>query len=128
MDLGKINRDSEDRSVIWGAVVASVIALVTLINAGLAAGAGDRASAGGFGVIGLVLLALAYGVYRGSRACAVAVFALWVGNLALGALAYGPGSVLGVWNVVFTAMLFAGMRGAFAQASRPADPRSTRTA
>lgn len=125
MDLGKINRDSEDRSVIWGAVVASVIALVTLINAGLAAGAGDRASASVFGLIGVVQLGLAYGVYRGSRACAVAVFALWVGNLALSALVYGPGSVLSVLNVVFTVMLFAGMRGVFAQHART--PRPART-
>ena len=126
MDLGKINRDSEDRSVIWGAVVASVIALVALINAGLAAGAGDLASAGLFGVIGLVQLGLAYGVYRGSRACAVAVFALWAGSLALSALAYGPGSVVSVLNVVFTVMLFAGMRGVFAQHARraPSIPRA----
>lgn len=75
MDLGKITRDSKGRSVVWGALVASVLALVNLINAGLAAGAGDRPSAGVFGMIGGVLLALAYGVYRGSRACAIAVFA-----------------------------------------------------
>ena len=105
--------------MIWGAVVASVIALVTLINAGLAAGAGDQASAGMFALIGLVQLALAYGVYRGSRACAVAVFALWVGNLALSALLYGPGSVVSVLSVAFTVMLFAGMRGVFAQHARP---------
>lgn len=122
MDLGKITRDSEDRSVVWGAVVASVIALVNLILAGLAAGAGDGQSAGVFGTIGVVLLALAYGVYRGSRACAVAVFGFWAASLALSAWAYGPGSVLSVPNVVFTVMLFAGMRGVFAQAARVPGP------
>jgi hypothetical protein len=120
MDLGKITRDSEDRSVVWGAVVASVLALVNLINAGLAAGAGDGPSAGVYGTMGLVLLALAYGVYRGSRACAIAVFGLWAASLALGLLAYGPGALLSVPNVVFTVMLFAGMRGVFAQHARNA--------
>lgn len=122
MDLGKINRDSQDRSVVWGAAAACVIAFVNLINAALARGAGDGQRAGVFGAIGVVLLALASGVYRGSRACALAVFGFWAASLALSAYAYGPGSVLRVSNLVFTVMLFVGLRGVFAQASRAPGP------
>lgn len=122
MDLGKISRDSEDRGVVWGAAAASVIALVNLLNAALASGAGDGQSAGVFGSTGVVLLALAYGVYRGSRACAIAVFGLWAASLALSAWGYGRMPVLRVPNLVFTVMLFVGMRGVFAQAARAPRP------
>jgi hypothetical protein len=120
MDLGKLNRDAEDRSVAWGAVVASVIAVVSLISGGLAAAGGDLASGLFLATVGTAQLAMAYGVYRGSRACAVAVLALWVADRLISMVAYGPGVVLSVWTVVFTVMLFAGMRGVFAQHARVA--------
>ncbi|HEX2209077.1 MAG TPA: hypothetical protein VHG93_15465 [Longimicrobium sp.] len=122
MDLGKLNRDAEDRSVVWGAVVASVIALVSLIQAALAAAAGDRVNAAVLAVVGAVQLALAYGVYRGSRACAVAVLGLWIVDRLIGFAAYGPGYIVSIWTLVFTVMLFAGMRGVFAQHARTPRP------
>ena len=118
MDLDKLNRDAEDRSVVWGAVVASVIALVSLISAGLASAGGDRTSGVFLATVGTVQLALAYGVYRGSRACAVAVLALWTVDRLIGVVAYGPGWVLNVWTVVFTVMLLAGLRGVLARHAR----------
>lgn len=120
MDLAKLNRDAEDRSVVWAAVVASVIALVSLIGAGLAAAAGDRTSGIFLSTVGTAQLALAYGVYRGSRACAVAVFGLWAVDRLIGFAVSGPGHLLSVWTLVFTVMLFAGMRGVFAQHARRA--------
>jgi hypothetical protein len=122
MDLAKLNRDAEDRSVAWGAVAACAIAAVSLVGAGLALAAGDRANGLLQGAIGLAQLALAYGVYRGSRACAAAVLALWIVDRLLVALAYGPGAVLSIWTIVFTVMLVAGLRGTFAQHARPAAP------
>lgn len=120
MDLGKLNRDAEDRSVVWAAVVVTALAAISLISAGLAAAAGDRASAFALTAIGLAQLALAYGVYRGSRACAMAVFGLWIADRLVMLAAYGLAGVLNILTLVFTVMLFAGLRGVFAQHARRA--------
>ena len=128
MDLGKINRDAEDRSVVWGAVAAAALGAVSLIGAALARAAGDGLSASGLAVIGIAQLGLAFGVYRGSRFCAVAVFGLWIADRLIGMLTYGPGSVASVWTVVFTVMLFAAMRGTFAQHARRAGAAAARSA
>lgn len=128
MDLGKLNRDAEDRGVAWAAVAAAAIAVVSLLSAGLAAAAGDQTSGFFLATVGTAQLALAYGVYRGSRTCAMAVFGLWIVDRLIGFVAYGPGYLVSIWTLVFTVMLFAGLRGVFAQHARPAPSAGARPA
>lgn len=128
MDLGKLNRDAEDRSVVWGAVAASVIALVSLVSAELASAAGDRTAGVFLATVGTAQLALAYGVYHRSRACALAVLALWIVDRVIGLVAFGPGWILSVWTLLFTVMLVAGLRGALDRHPRHAPAAGARPA
>lgn len=120
MDLAKLNRDAEDRGVVRAAAAASAIALVSLVSAVLAAAAGDTTSGIFLSTVGTAQLALAYGVYRGSRACAAAVFGLWIVDRLISVAAFGPGAVVNVWTVILTVMLVAGLRGVLAQHARRA--------
>jgi glucose dehydrogenase len=118
MDLGKLVRDEEDRSVRNAALVAALLGLATLIGGMLSLGT-SGGSAGVVVVIGLVQLGLAFGLYRGSRACAVAVLALFVVDRAVTVLAAGrAGLGFLVWTVIFGALLYGGMRGTFAKNAR----------
>jgi hypothetical protein len=123
MDLGKINRDSEDRAVWWAVAVTVLFGVTTLLNAASAQLEGYPLASRIAVLIALLFFGLAYGIYRGSRAAAVAVVVMFVLEaiakfLAFGFLAMGP-----VWTVIFGVILWAGMRGVFAQASRPQQPR-----
>lgn len=127
MDLGKINRDAEDRSVVWAAGVTALLGFSALLSGGAAFLDGDVLG-GRVGVlVAIVFLALAVGVYRGSRAAAVAVVSLFILQAAINFLAFGLAGMGPVWTAIMGAVLWAGMRGVFAQAARPASaPRSSR--
>lgn len=129
MDLGKITRDAEDRSVWWAAGVTALLGLAALLNAG-AARLDGNAAGGRIGILAaLVFFGLAYGVYRGSRAAAVAVVALFILQAALSFLARGLMGTSPLWTVILGAMLWTGMRGVFARSARPsASPRPRRPA
>jgi hypothetical protein len=128
MDLGKINRDAEDRSVLWAAGVTALLGLSALLSGGAAFLDGDVIG-GRMGVlVAIVFLALAAGVYRGSRAAAVAVVGLFLLQAAVNFLVLGLAGMGLVWTVVLGATLWAGMRGVFAQAARPASAPSSRRA
>jgi hypothetical protein len=123
MDLGKINRDSEDRSVAWAACVTALLAVSALLG-GVASYLEDDVLGGRIGILAaLLFFGLAYGVYRGSRAAAVTVVALFVLQAAIAFLARGLMGTSPFWTVILGAMLWAGMRGVFAQAARPAPRR-----
>ncbi|MET0398664.1 MAG: hypothetical protein ABW277_17880 [Longimicrobiaceae bacterium] len=118
MDLGKLVRDEDDRDVRKAALVASVLGLATLISGVLSL----RETGGAASlvvVIGLVQLGLAFGLYRGSRACAVAVLALFALDRVVTLLSLG-GAGLGflVWTLIFGGLLYGGLRGTFAQNAR----------
>jgi hypothetical protein len=127
MDLGKINRDAEDRSVVWAAGVTALMGLSALLSAS-AAFLNGNVLGGRVGVlVAIVFFALAVGVYRGSRAAAVAVVSLFILQAAINFLVYGLMGMGPVWTVILGAVLWAGMRGVFAQAARPASaPPSSR--
>lgn len=119
MDLGKINRDSEDRAVWWAVAVTALLGVTAALNASSAHLEGFPLASRAAAVLALVYFGLAYGVYRGSRAAAVAVVVFFVLEslaklLVFGFLAMGP-----VWTVIFGGILWAGMRGVFARAERP---------
>lgn len=128
MDLGKINRDAEDRSVVWAAAVTALLGLTALLGAGASRLEGDVLG-GRVGILAaLVFFALAYGVYRGSRAAAVAAVVLFVLRAALSFLAFGVTGMSPLWTVILGALLWAGMRGVFAQSARPPASRPRRAA
>jgi hypothetical protein len=129
MDLAKLNRTEEDRSVVWAAVLTAFTGLGALVAAILARLAGDAVGAGAWLVVALLYAGLAYGVYRGSRAAAVMVVALFVLNAAAALLLTGP-SLLWILPVIWGATLYDGMRGVFAQHARAVrpDPRARRPA
>lgn len=118
MDLGKITRDSEDRDVRKAALVAGVLGLGTLVSGVIV----WRMGGSDWGLvavsIGVIQLSLAYGVYRGSRACAMAVLALFALDRFLAFATAGIMGVLNLWTIGGAVMLWAGMRGVFAQHAR----------
>lgn len=120
MDLGKINRDAEDRSVVWAATVTAFLGATLLINAWSSFLDGEVLGGRIAILLALVFFALAYAVYRGSRAAAVAVVALFVLSRAAVFLAFGLMAMSPLWTLILGAMLWAGMRGVFAKARRPA--------
>lgn len=118
MDLGKLNRNDEDRSVVWAAVITAFTGLAALLAAIFANLAGQAPQAGTSLVIALVYFGLAYGVYRGSRAAAVVVVALFA-LVAAGALLLTGLSLLWIVLVlVWGVALWDGMRGVFARRAR----------
>jgi|GEM_PF-6546604 len=121
MDLGKINRNAEDRSVVWAAVVTAFLGVAAGLSALFAQLNGRVLDAGIEWVVAILYCGLAFGVYRGSRAAAVAVVTLYLLNVLLSLLAFGLRGV-GLMTVVLGVVLWAGMRGVFAQAARA--PRS----
>ena len=118
MDLGKLNRDDENRSVVWAAVLTAFTGVGALLAGTFGSLAGEGAQARGPLVVALVYFGLAYGVYRGSRAAAVVVVAIFA-LLAVTALILSGFSLLwivllGIWGMT----LWDGMRGVFAQHAR----------
>ncbi len=122
MDLGKISRDAEDRSVAWAAAVTALLGLAQLLGAGASHLEDDVLGARTHIVAAVVFFGLAYGVYRGSRVAAVAVVTLYVLLALLSFLLFGFGGV-GLMTIVLGVVLWTGMRGVFAQAERPPRPR-----
>lgn len=119
MDLGKINRNAEDRSVVWAAAVTATLGLAQLL-AGVGAHLdGDVLGARIGIVVAVVFFALAYGVYRGSRPAAVAIVTLFILQAVLSFLVAGITVGGLVWTAILGGLLWAGMRGVFAQAARP---------
>jgi hypothetical protein len=118
MDLGKINRDSEDRSVVWAAVVTAAIGLSLLLMGSAGNLAGRTVESRANLVVALIYFVLAYGVYRGSRAAAVVVVVLFLLNAAGSLVFIGltPGWL--AWTLCMGGLLWAGMRGVFAQHAR----------
>jgi hypothetical protein len=121
MDLGKINRNSEDRSVVWAAVATAVLGVGTGLSALFSQLNGRALDARIEWVIAIIYCGLAFGVYRGIRAAAVAVITLYLLMVLLSLLAFGLRGV-GLMTIVMGVILWTGMRGVFAQAAR--SPRS----
>lgn len=122
MDLGKINRNAEDRSVVWAALVTAVMGLAAGLSAAIA-NLNERAvDARVYLVMAAALFGLAYAVYRGSRAAAVTVVAIYVLGASLTLLARGIGLGSLFWTAFLGSFLWYGMRGVFAQHARPLKP------
>ena len=119
MDLGKINRDSEDRAVWWAVAVTVLFGATALLNAAFAQGEGHPLASRIAVLLALVFFGLAYGIHRGSRAAAIAVVVLFVLEAIAKFLAFGFWAMGPLWTAIFGVILWAGMRGVFAQASRP---------
>ncbi|HEU4883103.1 MAG TPA: hypothetical protein VFT45_12675 [Longimicrobium sp.] len=117
MDLGRLNRDAEDRSVVWAAVVTAALGVATGLFGVFAHLNGQALDARIQLAAAIVYCGLAFGIYRGSRAAAVAVVTLYLLNAALSLLAFGLRGV-GLMTIILGAVLWAGMRGVFAQAAR----------
>jgi hypothetical protein len=117
MDLGKIVRNSEDRSVGWAAVVTAFMGVATGLSALFAQLNGRVLDARIGWVIAIVYWGLAFGVYRGSRAAAVAVVTLYLLNVLLSLLAFGLRGI-GLMTIILGVILWDGMRGVFAKAAR----------
>jgi hypothetical protein len=122
MDLGKINRDREDRAVWWAVGVTVLFGATTLLNAGSAQMEGYPLASRIAVLIALVFFGLAYGIYRGSRAAAVAVVAVFVLEAIAKYIAFGFWAMGPLWTAIYGGILWAGMRGVFAQAARPPQP------
>jgi len=122
MDLGKLNRNAEDRSVVWAALVTAFFGLTSLVMAAATRLEGRALDSRVNLVLGLVWFGLAYAVYRGSRAAAVAVVTLFLLNVTINFLFVGISLGTVVWSVILGTMLWAGMRGVFAQHARPPAP------
>jgi hypothetical protein len=121
MDLGRLNRNAEDRSVVWAALVTAFLGIAAGLSALFAHLNARVLDAWIQGVIAIVYCGLAFGVYRGSRAAAVAVVTLYLLNVLLSLLAFGLRGV-GILTVVLGVILWVGMRGVFAQAARAPRP------
>jgi hypothetical protein len=122
MDLGKINRDSEDRAVWWAVAVTVLFGATALLNAASAQMEGHPLASRIAVLIALVFFGLAYGIYRGSRAAAIAVVVVFVLEAIAKYIAFGFWAMGPLWTAIFGVILWAGMRGVFAQASRPSQP------
>jgi hypothetical protein len=118
MNLGKIVQNEDRRLIRQAALAAGIVAGLTTLN-GILGLLGDGGTAARLMLaIGIVELALAYGVSRGSRAASVAVFAMFlVGRLATFIL-LGLSGILNLWTVILAVVLFAGMRATFADYER----------
>jgi hypothetical protein len=117
MDLGKLNRDAEDRSVVWAALVTAFLGVATGVSGLFSHLNGRSLDARIEWVVAIVYCALALGVHRGSRAAAVAVVTLYLLNVLLSLMAFGLRGV-GLVTVVLGVVLWAGMRGVFARRAR----------
>ena len=115
MNLGKIVENEDLRLMRQAALAAAFLGGLTLLTGLLAENAADRVA----GIaIGLLQLGLAFGVSRGSRASAIAVFGLFMLSRLIQLLVLGPMALLSLTNVVLLVVLFAGMRATFAAAAR----------
>jgi hypothetical protein len=115
MNLGKIVENEDLRLMREAALAAACLGGLTVLTGLLAENPADRAA----GIaIGLLQLGLAFGVSRGSRASAVAVFGLFILSRLIQLVVLGPLALLSFWNLVLLAVLFAGMRATFAAAAR----------
>ena len=122
MDLGKLNRDSEDRAVWWAAGVTALFGATALLNAAAAHLEGSPFASRIAFVLALVFFGLAYGIYRGSRPAAIAVVVVFVLEAIAKYIAFGFWAMGPLWTAIFGVILWAGMRGVFAQAARPPGP------
>lgn len=118
MDLGKLNRNAEDRSVVWAALVTAFLGLIALVTGAVGGLAGESVESRVNLVAGLVYFGLAYAVYRGSRVAAVIVVGLFLLNAAVSLLIIGVTLGWLAWTLIMGGMLWAGMRGVFAQHAR----------
>lgn len=119
MDLGKINRDSEDRSVWWAVAVTVLFGATALLNAASAQLERDPLASRIAVLLALLFFGLAYGIHRGSRAAAIAVVVVFVLEAIAKFITFGFWAMGPLWTAIFGVILWAGMRGVFAQASRP---------
>jgi hypothetical protein len=122
MDLGKINRNSEDRAVWWAVAVTVLFGATMLLNAFSARLEGYPLASRIAVLLALLFFGLAYGIYRGSRAAAIAVGVVFVLEAIAKFIAFGFWAMGPLWTAIFGVILWAGMRGVFAQASRPSQP------
>jgi uncharacterized membrane protein len=120
MDLGRLNRNAEDRSVVWAALVTAFLGLIALVTAWVASLEGRTPDARVTLVFALVLFALAYAIHRGSRVAAVLVVTVFLANAVLTILFVGVSLATLAFHGILGAMLWAGMRGVFAQRVRAA--------
>jgi hypothetical protein len=119
MDLGKINRDSEDRAVWWAVGVTVLFGATALLNAAFAQAEGHPLASRIAVLLALAFFGLAYGIYRGSRAAAIAVVVVFVLEAVAKYIAFGFWAMGPLWTAIFGVILWAGMRGVFARAARP---------
>jgi len=118
MNLGKLVQNEDRRLIRQAAIAAGLVGGLTTLSGILGILGEGGAEARLTLVIGVVQLALAYGISRGSRAASVAVFALFVLGRVIAFVLVGLSGVLNVWTVILAVVLFAGMRATFADYER----------
>jgi len=128
MDLGKIVRDGEDRDVRDGGWGAVVLAVLTVVQGAIAWSRWGTDPGIVLVSIGVAQLSMAIGIFRGSRACAIGILALFLADRALLAWTAGWASLVNIWTLAMLATLYAGVQGTFAQHARRASVRPRGTA
>jgi hypothetical protein len=126
MKLDRLVANEDANRVKWGAAAAAFLGLGTLVI-GILALTLDRNPAGSvIAAFGVIQLALAYGVHRRSRACAIAVLAIFALERLLTFLSMGIGTSGIVWTVIIAVTLVNGLKGILSErerAARTAAPR-----
>ena len=122
MDPARLNRNTVDRSSVWVAIVAAIIGLYMLVQGVLFHLEEPGSVTWIFVVIGLIFIALAVPVYRGSDEAAVAVAWAFL-MLMLFVLLAGGFRALLPWPAIMAVILVVAMRGGLKR--RESWPRRT---
>ena len=118
MKLGRLAEKQDERDVLWGAGAAALLGLGTFISGFLMWRLSHAPGGAVITAFGAVQLALAFGVYRRSRACAVTVLTLFVIERIIAFLFVGIAMMGIVWTFVIGAMLYNGLKGILAERAR----------
>jgi hypothetical protein len=124
MNLGKIVQNEDRRLIRQAAIAAGLVAGLTTLNGVLGMLADGGAVAWLTLAIGVISLALAFGISRGSRVASVAVLVLFLLGRLISFVLIGPVAILNLWTVILAVVLFAGMRATFADYERERSSRA----
>lgn len=121
MGFVKLRSTVEAHGPRWTAVVAALFAVRALVVGALEWMRTESVAAVMVIVFGAVVLLLSHGVVRGSRASALAVLAIFVGDRVLSFQDNGPAAVLNPWAILVAVMLCVGLHGLFTRPVRTSD-------
>jgi hypothetical protein len=118
MKLGRLAERQDNRDVVGGAGAAALLGLGTLISGLLMWRLSHAPGGAATTAVGVVPLALALGIYRRSRVCAVIVLTLFVLERLAVFLFLGIGGVGILWTVVIGSALYGGLKAILAERAR----------